>query len=1700
MRKFFTFLLCLVLMTPFTMKADEIIIGTGTNQETTVPFCTNYRYSWNETIYSGSEIGDACTINAISFSCNSGEGIGTLTLSELDVYMGITQRDQVASVQDWTPMSELTLVYSGTNVVIGDAEWETITLDSPYYFPGEGNLVIVTAKKTSGYNGKLKWYYTPVEKSTLYRCNDSSEEIADNHPGSNQANHVVSYRANLKLDVTPGALVSPLVLTPDTIDFGYRPVGAWMRPVSIEASTTGETVNITSIASTNPFFVYTPVEMPYVLTPENPFTVNVSHLSAEGEVEGKIIFSHDFGSNTVEMSAIAYEPDEADVWEMARVVNSYPFVETPDFDRLHDNYLLPGEEQDGPDAVYRLALQEETQLSAKVYGENGKVALYAANFNGKGGPHYNNYYGAPIDPEDEDGPDPFPEVQGNSFFYDFNDGSLEDWRTIDADGDLLNWSISSGGILGMDSTKCIYSYSFSPQLNGAITPDNYIVTRGLYTITENSTLSFYAKPLDPNYHAEHYAVVVSTDGINFETIWGHTVSLSELDWTLKTVDLSAYAGRNVYVGLRHYNVSGKYAICIDNIELNPGREMAKADNMQNFTVPAGIYYLVASATEEFTVSIITETENGNNTVSEVVAEVVNDNSAKAYWSWDFINSRLAFDSGRAIENEKNNKGFSNYKLYRRNIFTEAEAVLVAGNVTDTVYVDNTWAEAENGIYQYGVSVVYGNTETAVVWSNAIEKDMNVDFTLNVVAENGASVAGTEVSFVKVDDPSYKYETTLDETGSYTWNDFRLGTYNYTLTLEGFKVYSATIVITTAMELDCTLEEIFVLGDLYVSPTGWAMWEDDAESFEIYLDDALVAEVTGNRYQFDVTNLVEGQRYTTKVVGENELEYSWNYIPSENFVTVSEYNAEVNGKNVELEWTLPIQGDGSYPSEFMFDFEDGTLNGFITIDANADGRTWTNSTAVSQTETGYESANSAVSRSYDGLYDFEPDDYLVTASKYAITEDSKLTFYVCAENHLYPAEHYGVAISEFSNVSPMSFEVIWEETLSSKGEGKVERNERAQGTWYRRVVDLSDYAGKDVYIAIRHFNCFGQFWINIDDLALVCDSKATAEDEDGEWIHYDTDEHLDAVGMTNGSTLKWGIMFPAEDLVPYAGQVMTKVSIYDNEAHEGNISIYFGGTSFPANLIHTQPYTCTGAKDYVEFELTRVIDITGTDNIWVTFANKDGKFVASCCAGTGDPNGGWISLNGTDWTNVEDVVNVDLTWQMRAYVEAPKEPNYTELEVLGAMVYRNGELLTEEPITEETYIDVNPGYGDFEYSVRAVFGGDDNSYYAMSSPQTAEVSIVRTCDAPRNLHGAESVNEEGNAGVALVWPYTLQGSEWLYYDNGTFNTGIGNGSSIYWGIKFPYESLEYYGGTMITKVSVFDNEPHTGNLLVYYGGDNAPEILAHTQPYELNGTGKFVELELLSPLPVDPSMNLWIVLNNNEGTYPASACSSTGDPNGRWISLDGTTWMDVVDAAPGLNYTWMIRIFVTNEFKEVVEIPQESLEYENNATGEGVLMTGNADTRESTFEHYNVYRGTSNDDYELIAETTEGNYFDEVEPGSYYYKVTSVYTVDGEECESEGANAFGNENQRFVIVEVTSINENNVSGLMIYPNPAKDNLTIMAENMTRITVTNTLGQVVLDKSVNSDNEEINMSQYESGIYMVRIATENGVAMKKVTVIK
>ncbi len=1079
-----------------------------------------------------------------------------------------------------------------------------------------------------------------------------------------------------------------------------------------------------------------------------------------------------------------------------------------------------------------------------------------------------------------------------------------------------------------------------------------------------------------------------------------------------------------------------------------------------------------------------------------------------------------------------------YKVYRRNNIT-GEETLLAENITDTTYTDATWTSTSFGSYQYGVAAVYADGDAEITWSNTIAKDVYTSLTVNVTTNSNDAPAGARVKFINLTEPGqgFDYKVTLDETGVCTFERFRKGNYKLTVTLEGYEQYVQEIEIVDTKDVEVVLNEIkATVENLYVSPTGWAMWENA---------------------NFD-------------------------------------------------------NGGGT----FFFDFEDGTFEGWTTVDADEDGLTWRITTDIMGPGNGYnKSKYCVISQSYstDSLTPetaaLKPDNYMITAEKYLITESSELSYYVCAQDETAAAEHYAVMIST-TDTDVNSFETVWEETLS-RGTAAT-RNTRAQGAWYKRTIDLSKYAGQEVYVAFRHFNTVGQFYIDVDNIALVNNAKSSSNSRSLNGYTVKLNDNLVAENikdnfyqfedLTAGESYKatvianyttgeseaaeytWTYVSPSD----YAGVKSLEGRNVAGKAFvewtlEGDETIEAVGTSFSFNfsdgtldgwrsldadgdsygwnntaemigsgygykddycamsyssysyftengnqynlpltpdnyLVTEKKYTITESSQ-LSFMVCALdpqysaehygVAITMADN-----ASAEDFFTIFEETIENDKLGEWDGMTPqTEWVlrtiDLSKYAGEEVYIAIRHFncfdqfainvddiaLTTGEKSSRNENEVLGVMVFCEDELLTPEPISKRSLYTDFPGYDEYTYCVRVVYND-----YAMSEPQCVLIDAPMQCVAPRNLYSQLTVNENGEYGVSLQWPFEI--SDWLSYDNDIPATGFSNnGSPFYWGILFPSDILADYAGTSVTKVRLYDYEAGSTTILVYYGSQTAPMIQKHVQSVELGGTKQWIEVELDKAVPVTGEDHIW-VMGYQTGT--AILCQDSGNKyNGRWYSINGSEWYDLKSLSSAYNYVWALKAYVTSDVttERGVETQEFELAINENVNNEVTIVpldeTVATSTNESTFQHYNVYRGENLNEMELLAQPVEGKYFDVLSYGTYYYQVRTVYKDGEETCESEPANSFQNPDQFYVKVELLNIGETGVNGMMVYPNPAKDNLTIKAEGMKRITITNTLGQVVYDNEADTDNEVINMSQYDAGIYMVRITTESGSVVRKVS---
>ena len=159
-----------------------------------------------------------------------------------------------------------------------------------------------------------------------------------------------------------------------------------------------------------------------------------------------------------------------------------------------------------------------------------------------------------------------------------------------------------------------------------------------------------------------------------------------------------------------------------------------------------------------------------------------------------------------------------------------------------------------------------------------------------------------------------------------------------------------------------------------------------------------------------------------------------------------------------------------------------------------------------------------------------------------------------------------------------------------------------------------------------------------------------------------------------------------------------------------------------------------------------------------------------------------------------------------------------------------------------------------------------------------------------------------------------------------------------------------------------------------------------------------------------------------------------------------------------------------------------------------------------FSGYYLFRKTDDTDYQRIKliganATSFTDNSANVDGTWYYYKLYACYNDLGE-CLSAPANWIGDDNQFYlhVLYSVDDIEEMENDAVALYPNPTQDKFTVEGEGLQHVTVYNSIGQKVYDADCEGNTTVISLNNVESGLYMVRIATENGNLTKRITIIK
>ena len=1399
---------------------------------------------------------------------------------------------------------------------------------------------------------------------------------------------------------------------------------------------------------------------------------------------------------------------------------------------------------------------------------------------------------------------PTPPIPGGQTF-DFEDGTLMGWTNIDADGDGNVWQNgSSSGLGGHDgSAGMLFSQSYINQV-GPLTPDNYLVSPTKMTVQDGAVISFWAAAQDAGYPAEHYGVAVSTasntNANDFTTIWEETMTAkraatvdayakSEIRgtraqglWYQKTIDLSAYAGQEIWVAIRHFNCTDCFYLDVDDITLADGsaKSTAATRAFQNFNV---YRRNVLSDDEPVLLAMTTEMEMADNTFATVEAGSYQYGVAASYEGY------IAPEGDRAVA-ETYTYGFEGTLEGWTSI--NADGDNYDWTITSTIMAPGYPAPCHSGS---------DCVESASYFQGTLTPD-------NYLV-SPAKAQYSQISFwaaaYKTDFPAEHYGVAVSTTGNTDPNDFTT-IWEETMTAKGsttgakremngskevgtwyqktidLSAYAGQEIWVAIRHFNCTDQWMLLVDDVELTaggalpptpptpPTSQALIDED---FEDGLPTDWSMEDTGYAWY------VDGE-YTGEGALAARVDYNYTGAMSMKFVTPAVDLTEATGATLTFLGHQHTQGVGTtvYGPDPLTVYYRVNRGEWIELQTFTDGQQ-DYAVFAERSVTLPEAALSASTQlafaigSNEG-YGAIIDNVVLTASVApSVGNESEILWSNAVDKDMFTTVTVSVVANNGQSVEGATVEFVnnvedYTYTATLDATGTVTFDDFRKGE-YTYTVALDGYTSSATGAVISVWeemtiNCELEENITaVEDLYVSTTGWAKwvgpmpsnepnpgpnpptpPTPGEGEWYYYDDGTCLDAIG-TGGGQFSWGVMFPAGS---YEGNMVTKVAAWDYMSMSGTVTVYNGGTTAPGTAVGTTNVSFAGTQSsFSEFEFAEPIVVDPSQNLWIIFYNASGATYPAACSTdvTGDPNGRWVSIDGIDWMDLASAGISGYTFMVRAYVAEGAKGEVKEISVNNT--YDGGTLAKAGRTSNRAMWDMMKAFNCTSAGQQGVTTEGEFIYTASWQGTPTGGYTFYKYDLEGNF--VEGFNIPGAVGVRDMttdgeYFYATSGGNEIFVLDLANKTKVG---SIYGAgltsrhISYDPERDAFWCGNW-SDLALYDRSgavlqsapsPSSAYGSGYFkDSDGVEHLYLFCQPnsdakvYDYNITNGTLGSSPVFDFASTPGAAGAISGGAFVGTYNGKTCffgNVQGDPNvvgiyelaegvpvpptpiagilGAMVFVDG----ELITAEPINNSSISISNIELGEHElcvrvvyadslyyamscptcaeiETVCTPVKDLEgqyvYENGIYGAQLTWACDAEPIS-----YKVYRNDM-----LVAEVSEMEFVDELTntPGNYTYGVVAVYS----NCESDMVT---------VNVNVTNVNENEVVNA-IYPNPTNGDLNIYAAAMERISIINAMGQMVYDQAVNGDSKVIDMSQFEAGVYMVNVVTENGTSVKRVTVIK
>ena len=429
---------------------------------------------------------------------------------------------------------------------------------------------------------------------------------------------------------------------------------------------------------------------------------------------------------------------------------------------------------------------------------------------------------------------------------------------------------------------------------------------------------------------------------------------------------------------------------------------------------------------------------------------------------------------------------------------------------------------------------------------------------------------------------------------------------------------------------------------------WNMVEN-ADSYNIYRNNELVANVTDNHFNDEYNNFNSGyHKYHVTAQCGNEESFRSN----EEFVITGEYS----------EYTINMFSSG----------ENGWQGGEIEVsfDNEMDNLYYTIYDGI-ETEHKILVPN-GVMMSFSWLKGWDDSEcsFVISNNKETIytssvLEEGKFLEITASDSEACIAPHnltvdlndMGANLSWMVKVETEQFMILRNDIVIAeniKENYYVDNEIPESGSYTYSVRSMSDNCTSPssnectIFVLKKSYDSIDATASVVDNFVVLNWEKPSAN----ACMKYTDDEYITSIGS---ASYNWGVKFPAESLKQFAGAKLSSLEIFDACETKYTFKIYNGANTHDSTMIYNGELFTSNTMEYVRLVLDEEISLDVNKDLWITAkATKNNAIPCTIFAENHNCN---LIKNGTSWLSASDY-NMDYSWMLKAFVSC--DDSETEL--------------------------------------------------------------------------------------------------------------------------------------------------------------------------------------------------------------------------------------------------------------------------------------------------------------------------------------------------------------------------------------------------------------------------------------------------------